>query len=443
MTVQTAISLFASSGIGDLALDALGVKVLVANEIVPERANLFRTNFPKTSMIEGDIWEKMDEIVVTTIEKLGNEELDFLLATPPCQGMSKNGQGKLLAEIRAGRRPVLDTRNRLIIPTIEIAKRLRPRILFLENVPEMRNTIIELETGKAVNIIDFIEQEMGTDYVGKAEVIEFANFGVPQRRQRLITVFSRDENLREEFERTGKILPEPTHSEENFLGTKPWITVREVIGGLPALDGKDSETAVSSYHPLHFVPVLDPKKYWWIENTPPEKGAFDNQCVNPSCGFQGNDTHGSALSSDGINQPKVSTPIYCLECGELLPRPYTEKDGQKQLMRGFTSAYRRMKWDKPSPTLTTNLSYPSSDQNIHPSQNRVLSLLEALVLHTVTDFDYKWMVSEERPAKLGLIRDSIGESVPPRGLKVLFEHLIGRLSQGATQKLEALANSSP
>jgi DNA (cytosine-5)-methyltransferase 1 len=48
---------------------------------------------------------------------LSGVELDILFATPPCQGMSKNGRGKLLQGIREGKKPSLDSRNRLIIPT--------------------------------------------------------------------------------------------------------------------------------------------------------------------------------------------------------------------------------------------------------------------------------------------------------------------------------------
>ncbi len=68
---------------------------------------------------------------------MNDEELDIFFATPPCQGMSKNGRGKLLQGVRAGRKPSLDARNRLIIPTLEIARALKPRLVVFENVPEM------------------------------------------------------------------------------------------------------------------------------------------------------------------------------------------------------------------------------------------------------------------------------------------------------------------
>ena len=62
-------------------------------------------------------------------------------------------------------------------------------------------------------------------------------------------------------------------------------------------------------------------------------------------------------------------------CGALLPRP-TVKDAQTQeirLIRGFDTAYRRMEWDKPAPTLTQKIHTIASDKKVHPSQNRTLS----------------------------------------------------------------------
>ncbi len=83
----------------------------------------------------------------------------------------------------------MDARNRLIIPTMDVATALRPRVVILENVPEMRNTTIEVDGG-LVNIIDYIALRLGAEYRGGAQVVEFADYGVPQRRQRLITVFT-------------------------------------------------------------------------------------------------------------------------------------------------------------------------------------------------------------------------------------------------------------
>jgi DNA (cytosine-5)-methyltransferase 1 len=108
-----------------------------------------------------------------------------------------------------------------------------------------------------------------------------------------------------------------------------------------------------------------------------------------------------------------------------MPRPYTvNKDGSKRIMAGYTSAYKRMSWDLPSPTLTTNLCYPSSDHKLHPEQNRVLSLHEAFLLHTLNQFDYEWVFDDGKTAPDTVITEVIGESIPPLGIYTVLENLL-------------------
>lgn len=147
-------------------------------------------------------------------------------------------------------------------------------------------------------------------------------------------------------------------------------------------------------------------------NTPEGETAFNNQCVNPNCGYQGNQRHGAKKVS-GINQACNDTPLYCEKCGALLPRPYVEdKDGTLRLMKGFVSAYKRMRWDEPASTLTQNFQFACSDNKLHPSQHRVLSIYEALILQSITNYPYSFVV-DGKMVRDGLIRDTIGESVPP------------------------------
>lgn len=161
-----------------------------------------------------------------------------------------------------------------------------------------------------------------------------------------------------------------THSKE---GKKllPWKTVRDAIAHLPVLDAGRAETAKHPLIPYHNVPLLDKEKYFWVANTPKEKGAFDNQCINPLCGFDKNPTHSASIDENGVNRYSTETPLYCLKCSELLPRPWVKENGQYRLMKGYTSAYKRMGWDSPASTLTRNLSYACSDNKVHPEQNRV------------------------------------------------------------------------
>lgn len=419
----TAISLFCSGGIGDLAARNVGMEHLVANELLDDRCEVFNANYPTTTLIRGDIWDKQEEIIEATRQRLAGRTLDFAIATPPCQGMSSNGMGKLLQGVRSGKKPRQDERNRLIIPTMNVITALMPRVVCLENVPKMDSTIILSEEGQMVRILDYVRRRLGPDYVGRAEVVEFADYGVPEMRQRLITVFTRDPIMKEFFVKEGTFLPARTHGPES-PDRRPYRTVNETIGGFPPLDAADKRHATSDI-PFHRVPVLDKDKYFWVSNTPPGCGAMDNQCVR--CGFKGNPTHGS-IRIDGVNKTRKDTPVRCLRCGELLPRPWVVEDGEYRLMSAFTSAYRRMEGDKPASALTCNLSYACSDHKLHPTQHRVLSLYEAFHIHTISDFHYTWSRSDGRKIADATVRDIIGESIPPRGLLAIYRHLTAILS---------------
>ena len=427
-----AISLFSCGGIGDLALHAAGIETILSNELVPERHETFKHNFPTVECLTGDVWQLQDEIVARTRHLLGDDKLDVLYATPPCQGMSKNGRGKLLNAIRAGIKPEIDERNLLIIPTMRIAQALRPVTVILENVPEMQDTAIPVD-GQLRNVIEFVAASLGKEYVGRAEVVEFADYGVPQCRQRLITIFSRHPSMITHFLRNGTFLPPPSHSARAGNGRKKWVTLRDAIGKVPSLDAVSEAAACCPGHEYHKVPILDAEKYFWVSNTPPGKGAFDNQCVK--CGYKGNPTHGCRIGEDGINRTFTDTPIRCLKCGELLPRPWVREGDDYRLMKGFTSAYKRMDWDSPAPALTRNYSYACSDNKLHPVQNRVLSTYEAMIVHTITDFDYEWKRSSGKKCSEKLIRELIGESIPPRGLKVIMDFLVRIITEEAKDEI--------
>ena len=434
------VSLFACGGIGDLSLRKAGFEVIVANELIEERAEVFKFNYPKSNVIIGDIWEKKQEIIATIKSLLSGDRLDFVFATPPCQGMSKNGRGKLLNLIRKGVKSEVDFRNLLIIPTIEIFLASGAHTLVIENVPEMENTFIPSpnKSGQIISIIDFIKESIGSEFVSSINVVEFADFGVPQNRQRLICIFTKNLELKRHMSRFGTLFPNKTHS-KNGNHLPKWKSVRDAISHLPPLDAAKPETAKHNDIPFHYVPLLDSEKYFWVSNTPPEKGAFDNQCVNPSCKFDKNPTHSCGKNAEGVNKASTTTPIYCIKCGHVLPRPWVKDGDVFRLMKGYTSAYKRMSGDAPASTLTRNLSYACSDNKLHPSQNRVLSLYEAMILHTVTEYEFYWQRSSGKRVSDKLVREIIGESIPPIGLESIFSHLSSILSgQEIFQKTSSL-----
>ena len=428
-----AVSLFTGAGIGDIGFRAAGYSFCLMTEKESERLSLAEINFPETETYSGDINELVDEVVtnVLSILKREKEELALLSCTAPCQGMSKSGQGTLLRNIRHGKRPKLDPRNRLILPALSIIKRLMPRFVVFENVCEMRNTVIEDEDGRIRHILDIIDIQLGNKYVGKAYDVQFADYGIPQRRKRLITVYTRDKAAIEHYRKGVELIPRKTHSKNAINGLNTWKSVSEALKGFPPLDAKSKETASRPDIPFHRVPILDKVKYGWIKHTPSGASAFDNQCINPKCKYENNRSHGTRVNHEGINQSKKDTPLYCEKCGVLLPRPHTVcKDKSLKIMSGYTSAYKRMHPALPCPALTRNLSYPCSDHKVHPFENRVLSLAEAFVVHSLSDYSYKWGPIGNQNGRFKpvvfdtLIRLVLGESIPPKFTELLGRHLI-------------------
>ena len=275
--------MFSCGGIGDLALKGAGVDVILANELERDRAEVFAYNFPEVKMIVGDIWKEKNTIIRETKSLLYDQDLDIVFATPPCQGMSKNGRGKLLNLVRKGERPKIDQRNELVRPAIDIFIALNAETLIMENVPEMQSTLINssLSDNTLVSIPEYIIERLGDEFSSSILVVEFADYGVPQRRQRLISVFTKNENMKDFIYRNGTIFPPTTHAKKPTGTLKPWVTVREAISHLPPLDAKTKASSIHPKIPFHKVPLLDEDKYLWVSNTPPNKSAFDNQCINP------------------------------------------------------------------------------------------------------------------------------------------------------------------
>jgi DNA (cytosine-5)-methyltransferase 1 len=101
-----------------------------------------------------------------------------------------------------------------------------------------------------------------------------------------------------------------------------------------------------------------------------------------------------------------------------------KQSGERRAISGFHSSYRRMEWDKPARALTSNFPFEASDNKVHPDQNRTLSIYEAMVLQTIADYPYEWVVAGA-PANRSLIAHVIGESVPPRLIDFIMRKIVG------------------
>lgn len=359
------LSLFANVGIAETYLKDVGVKIVVANELIKERADFYKHVYPECNMICGDITNK--DISDKVIEESIKGNVDFIIATPPCQGMSL-----------AGHKDPNDARNFLITYAIDIFKKLKPKYILIENVIQQLTTKVTYNDEKML-IPDLIEKELGKDYtINKNHIMSTEKLGVPQKRQRAIFLLVR-KDLKIKWE-----IPE-------WDGTIK--TVRDAIGDLPSLDPLVKEPEYRKYFPDY-----DKKR---------------------KAGLKVNKWHYARSHVWRNIEVMLHTPSGCSAKKNPIFYP---KNNQGKLVGGSGSTYMRMDWDKPAPTVTTYNHTISSFQNVHPgklnpktglySDPRVLTVFELMRITSLPD---DWNIPDW--ADESLVRTVIGEGIPPLAIK--------------------------
>jgi DNA (cytosine-5)-methyltransferase 1 len=170
---RTAIDLFAGSGGLTEGLKKAGFTVVAAVEIDPLAAKTYSHNHPNVVVFETDIRKLNCRTMLRKVRKRKGE-IDLLAGCPPCQGFStlKTLNGSI---------QVRDKRNDLIFEYLRFVRETRPKAIMLENVPGLASDKRMTKLSKAL-------EELG--YKCRFEVLDAQEFGVPQRRRRLILVGS-------------------------------------------------------------------------------------------------------------------------------------------------------------------------------------------------------------------------------------------------------------
>ncbi len=226
----------------------VGVHVRVANELVSKRAELYKSLYSDTHMIQGDI---SNLNTFKSILEASEGKVDFLLATPPCQGVSIAGKNRTLTNMAK------DERNYLIYKVIEFINQKKPDYTLIENVPMFLKLYLPYK-GELLNIQDILHKEFKEKYNIDIEVLDSAEYGTPQRRKRAII----------KIYKKGLSWGWPTR--QNI------ITVKDAIGYLPNL-----ESGEKSNIPWHFARKHVDKHVLWMKHTPTGKSAFDNKIYYP------------------------------------------------------------------------------------------------------------------------------------------------------------------
>lgn len=422
--VHCSVSLFSGGGVGDLGVQyGAGVPVIACAELVPERAALLRHFFPDAAVHEGDLWDTRDALVESVRTRTNGGRPLLVIMSPPCQGMSANGAGRIASAVKKGTRPIVDQRNRLILPALDVVDALNPDIVILENVKRMATTTILNENGEPEQAVAVFRRRLAA-YRIEVKVIDFSTLGVPQRRIRLIGIATRDRR--------------PANIPLHPLDYQAPITLAAAIGHLPPLDGLTQRA--DPRDEFHVVPAWTDHQHFCMRHTPEGGTAFDNlTCV--ACEYVNTKLDAVCLNCSTIlPRPSfVRVAHLCLHCGTAVGRQQKcpcglggkmQVNETRHVVRAFRTAYRRMHADRPAPTLTTNSGVISSDIKGHPTEHRVLSLREVLIVATVCSrpgFDAPWWSRVESvfaalsPKEL---RDVLGESIPPLVTARLVENLL-------------------
>lgn len=173
----TAIDLFCGAGGLTLGLKNAGFKVLAGVEINPIAAETYRANHPKVKLYTCDIRKLTAKEILKNL-KIEPGDLDLLAGCPPCQGFSTQRTRNQVSSIK-------DDRNELIFEFFRVVEIALPKTIMLENVPGL---------AKDWRISSLKEKLAALGYVideNFAQIKDAANFGVPQRRRRLLVKASR------------------------------------------------------------------------------------------------------------------------------------------------------------------------------------------------------------------------------------------------------------
>lgn len=348
MSKTKVVSLFSGCGGLDLGFKHADYDVIWANDFLKDACETYKRNLGD-HIVHGDI----NTIKVEDIPKA-----DVLVGGPPCQSFSL-----------VGKRDPNDERSNLVWSYLNVLKHVNPKIFLLENV----TGILSAKNPDGTKVIDNLIaafEELG--YKTSVNKLNAADYGVPQRRQRVFIVGNR----------IGQTIdkPAPTNSEDGESLPR-WVSAYEALSDLP----ETNETGVFSYikdtdndyqklmrkgadgsGTLHITPYASAKDNELIRHIPP--------------------------GGNYVNVPDSVATQRILNF---------KKTG------GRTTTYGRLSEDKPSYTLNTHFNRLNVGCNIHYKTDRLISLREGLRIQSFPD-DFQVYSSSKRNYYV-----QIGNAVPP------------------------------
>lgn len=359
----TAIDLFAGCGGLTSGLRAAGFDVVAAIEKDADAAATYSANHTHVTLYRTDIRVLSPQHLLQALKLPRGKTIDLIAGCPPCQGFTRLTESK-------GRR---DRRNGLVREYLRFVRVIRPKICMLENVPGL------LRTRKGKRYFDELRRGLeDAGYRLSYEIVELADYGVPQFRKRLVLLAARGKAMG---------IPAPTHRDPGRAGKsgqRVWKTVRDAISDLPPPPLRSSVKAGKA------VP-----RYGWHYSRDVAKEVRRRL------------KHG-LTNKEGRSSLPASLRLAC----------------HKRHPDGYYDVYGVIDWDKPSPTITSGCTNASKGRFGHPREPRPLTATEAAMLQTFPR-SYKF-----KGSGLESVAVQIGNALPRRFAKIAGRAIIRRLTGG-------------
>lgn len=348
MSAFSLIDLFAGCGGMSLGFQETGMfRSVLAVESDPDAAETYCLNFG-------------EHVAQSPIEDVATfPEVDVIIGGPPCQGFSPLNRELVGFERRGLWREYL-----------RALEQAAPQAFVMENVPELLRSAEYAEFKGLARRLGFTVDE---------DVLNAADYGVPQRRRRAIAIGVRDGTVP---------WPAQTHSDPDGAERRgsPWVTFREAVAGLPKRpDGK-------AWHRRRNPRPESVRRY-------------------------------KAVPRDGGDRFAMQRNLDRAGLGHLVPRCWREKP------RGTTDVFGRLWWDRPACTIRTEFYKPEKGRYLHPSAHRPITLREAARCMSFPD-DF---VFPEHQAMTSVARQ-IGNAVPPL--------LAGRIAKSLAETLDRQSSTA-
>ena len=324
----------------------MGIALGLDND--PDAGRTFEANFLEAEFITNDIAEVPASAIDVVVDACREHPLLFN-ACAPCQPFSRQRRSVISSD---------DGRLELLIHVLRFVDRHRPEFVFVENVPGLR----ESTGGRVFRCLLHTLQKLG--YSTSFRVVKSQDYGVPQRRARLVILASL----------LGPItFPDPTHGAGS--PNSEHSTVEEWIGTLPAISAGETHPSV----PNHQAARLSPLNLRRIRVTP-----------------------------SGGGWPDLPP--------ELLP------ESRKSGFKGYTDVYGRLRWDAPAPALTTRCISYSNGRFGHPEQDRAISVREAACLQTLPN---DFVLTGSLNSQARQVGNAVPALLAQRFGECISEHLAG------------------